>query len=84
MHSKDLTLSYIDFLTNLEDTYPNLSMGSQLSDLQQEREMKLKEFFERCIDTYGEVRTDCVDLWIKYIDYETMRNNLCLANALCF
>ena len=59
-------------------------MGAELNDLQYARETKLKDFLEKCIETYGEVRSDCVELWVRYIDFETMRNNLALANALCF
>jgi len=57
---------------------------TNLQTLQENREEQLKQFFESCLDNLGDVNVNCVQIWIRYIDFETMRNNLALVNLLCY
>lgn len=74
---------YINFLSGLEEVYPLLKSVDH-SLLETEREMKLKQVFDRAIDNIGFTHMGSTSIWIKYIDFEIMRNNLNLVNLYCF
>lgn len=81
--SAALWTKYIDFLQELEDVYPRLQ-GEEHSVLEAEREKKVKLVFERALENVGHNSMASAEIWIKYIDFETMRNNLSLVNLLCY
>ena len=45
---------------------------------------KVKQVFDRAIENVGFNSTKSIDIWLKYIDFETMRNNLNFVNLLCW
>ena len=54
LQSVSISLSYINFLSMLDDVLPILATGQDLEDRQAKREATLKNFFETCIETLGE------------------------------
>ena len=40
--------------------------------------------FEKAIDTVGQTHFDAMPIWLKYIDFEKVRNNLSIVNILCY
>lgn len=43
----------------------------------------MKQIFERAIDNVGFTHVHAAELWSRYIDFETLRNNLTIVNLLC-
>ena len=76
-------VQFIDFLEGLEEVYPKLQ-GEDHASLESERELKLKQAFERALENVGFSHMGSLEIWIKYIDFETTRNNLSLVNLLCY
>jgi hypothetical protein len=82
--SVQLAEAYINLLLGLDDKYPDLYNEPELESRQNERESKLKAFFEKCLETFGTTNTQSVRIWLNYIDFEMMRNNLTLVSTLSF
>jgi len=61
-----------------------LAIISFLEELNDEGEAKLQQMFEKSIETIGHTDFSSTPIWQKYIDFETMRNNLAFVNVLCF
>ena len=52
--------------------------------MQAQREQRLKDFFETCMDNFMMTNPQCMKVWLASIDFETMANNLPMVNVLCF
>ena len=74
---------FLDFMEGLEETNKKLQ-GEDQAALESERELKLKQVFERALENVGFSHMASSEIWIKYIDFETTRNNLSLVNLLCY
>ena len=70
-------------MEGLEETNKKLQ-GEDQAALESERELKLKQVFERALENVGFSHMASSEIWIKYIDFETTRNNLSLVNLLCY
>jgi hypothetical protein len=66
---------YADFVDSLETT---------TEWTQNDKDAKMKAVLDRAMECVGHTRLDSACIWIKYIDFETMRNNMALVNLLCF
>ena len=81
--SVQVWLQFIEYLEKLDDIYESIC-GDNLTDLESEREQKMKQIFERAIDNVGFTHVDATEIWTHYIDFETLRNNLTIVNLLCY
>jgi hypothetical protein len=70
-------------LQSLEEFYPRLQEQDH-DKLEESRENKLKQILDRALENVGFNSIQSVDIWLKYIDFETERNNLILVNLLCW
>lgn len=66
---------YADFVNSLEPS------GEWT---QNEKDARMKAVLDRAIECVGHTRLDSACIWIKYIDFETTRNNMALVNLLCY
>lgn len=66
---------YADFVSSLQP-------ASEWS--QNEKDARMKAVLDRAIECVGHTRLDSAGLWLKYIDFETTRNNMALVNLLCY
>ena len=70
-----LWMEYLTFLDRIEKTMewsPN------------DKDAKTKAILERAMESVGHTRVDSGCIWLKYIDFETIRNNVSLVNLLCY
>jgi hypothetical protein len=44
----------------------------------------MKLVLDRALEGVGHTRLDSASIWIKYINFETTRNNTALVNLLCY
>jgi len=51
---------------------------------QAEKDTKMKQVLDKALESVGQSHMDSAPLWIKYIDFETTRNNLSMVNLLCY
>jgi len=66
----------------MEDKFALIYPEAELDSKQQVRDLKLKAFFEKCMDQFGTTNPSCSSFWCKFMDYELMKNNLAMVNAL--
>ena len=66
---------YADFVDSLETT---------ADWTQNDKDAKMKAVLDRATECVGHTRLDSACIWIKYIDFETTRNNITLVNLLCY
>ena len=73
--SVQMWMDYLNFLDRIEKTMewsPN------------DKDAKMKAILERAMESVGHTRADSGCIWLKYIDFETMRNNVAMINLLCY
>lgn len=84
LQSTEIAVAYIDFLTELEDVYPNICDQGSLEASQNQREEMLETFFESCLENVCVSDPGSIQVWLRYADFETMRNNLVALNTICY
>jgi hypothetical protein len=84
LQSVELATEYAKMLTKLDDVYPAILQSEELAEVQNQREQNLKNFFESCMENFMLTNPQCVKLWMAYIEFETLRNNLPMVNVLCY
>ena len=72
---KELWLEYINFMESpqLDSVYTEAK-----------KEMKLAQIFDKALDNVALHDMDSAEIWLKYIDFEILRNNMAKVNLLCF
>ena len=72
---RELWLEYIQFMESpqLDTIYTEAK-----------KETKLAQIFDKALDNVGLYDLDSAQIWLKYIDFEILRNNMAKVNLLCF
>lgn len=73
--SVTMWMDYLSFLDHVEKT---------MDWSPSEKDERMKTIFERAMESVGHTRVDSGSIWLKYIDFEIMRNNMALVNLLCY
>lgn len=59
-------------------------IGQTMEWQQNDKDAKTKAILERAMESVGHTRVDSGCIWLKYIDFEIIRNNMALVNLLCY
>lgn len=72
---RELWLEYIQFMESpqLDSIYTEAK-----------KETKLAQIFDKALDNVGLYDQDSAEVWLKYIDFEILRDNMAKVNLLCF
>jgi len=73
--SVHMWMDYLNMLDHIEKTMEWTPI---------DKDAKMKAIFERAMESVGHTRVDSGSIWLKYIDFEIMRNNMALVNLLCY